>query len=150
LANKVEKYKQILVDRGIKPTYQRIKILEFLDKNQIHPTVEMIYEALFKQVPTLSKTTVYNTLDVFRNKGLVDVLTITESQLRYEYIHKPHHHFYCRVCKRIIDIDVNCIYQERMSVAGHKIEQIHGYFKGVCAECLNRSNAETTREEQHK
>ncbi len=132
----MEKYKQILVDRGIKPTYQRIKILEYLDRNHTHPTVEMIYAALSKKVPTLSKTTVYNTLDVLRKFGLVDVLTITESEIRYEYILHPHHHFYCRHCGKILDLDVNCVYQEKMCVEGHKIEAIHGYFKGICSECL--------------
>ncbi|UCE05149.1 MAG: transcriptional repressor [bacterium] len=135
----MEKYKQILVDKGIKPTYQRIKILEYLEKNEIHPTVDIIYAALFKKVPTLSKTTVYNTLDILRKHGLVDVLTITESELRYEYLHEPHHHFYCRVCNKIMDLDVNCIFQEEMCVEGHKIEHIHGYFKGVCIDCLEEA-----------
>lgn len=135
----MEKYKQILVDRGIKPTFQRLKILEFLDKNHSHPTVDMIYAALYKKVPTLSKTTVYNTLDVFRKYHLVDVLTITESEIRYEYILQPHHHFYCRRCGKIIDLDVTCVYQEEMCVEGHLIESIHGYFKGICSECLQKS-----------
>jgi len=135
----MEKYKQILVDRGIKPTFQRIKILEYLDKNHSHPTVDMIYSALYKKVPTLSKTTVYNTLDIFREHELVDILTITESEIRYEYILHPHHHFYCKRCGKIIDLDVNCVYQDTMCVEGHKIEAIHGYFKGICSECLSKS-----------
>jgi len=137
----MEKYKQILSERGIKPTYQRIKILEYLDKNHTHPTVDMIYAALYKKVPTLSKTTVYNTLDVLRQHGLVDLLTITESEVRYEYIVQPHHHFYCRQCGKIIDLDVTCIYQEEMCVEGHKIEAIHGYFKGICSECLSKNGS---------
>lgn len=135
----MEKYKQILVDRGIKPTFQRIKILEYLDKNHSHPTVDMIYSALYKKVPTLSKTTVYNTLDIFREHELVDILTITESEIRYEYILHPHHHFFCKRCGKIIDLDVNCVYQDMMCVEGHKIEAIHGYFKGICSECLSKS-----------
>lgn len=134
----MEKYKQILVDRGIKPTFQRIKILEYLDKNHSHPTVDMIYSALYKKVPTLSKTTVYNTLDIFREHELVDILTITESEIRYEYILHPHHHFFCKRCGKIIDLDVNCVYQDTMCVEGHKIEAIHGYFKGICSECLSK------------
>lgn len=135
----MEKYKQILVDKGVKPTYQRIKILEYLEKNVTHPTVDMIYSALYKKVPTLSKTTVYNTLDILRRHGLVEILTITESELRYEYFYQPHHHFYCRICGQIIDLDVSCVYQEDMCVVGHKIENIHGYFKGICMDCLNKA-----------
>ncbi|MBD3288832.1 hypothetical protein GF337_08530 [candidate division KSB1 bacterium] len=135
----METYKEILKDSGIKPTFQRIKILEFLDKNPIHPTVDMIYMALFKKVPTLSKTTVYNTLDVLRQHALVNVLTISESELRYEYARKPHHHFMCKKCGSIFDVDVGCIYQDSMSIEDHKIEEIQGYFKGICKNCLNNN-----------
>jgi Fur family peroxide stress response transcriptional regulator len=134
----METYKQLLKEAGVKPTYQRIKILEYLDKNHSHPTADMIYVALFKKVPTLSKTTVYNTLDAFRKSGLINALTITESELRYEYLHKVHHHFLCKKCGNIIDIDVGCMYQNAMNVEGHKIEEIQGYFKGICKECLNK------------
>ncbi len=135
----METYKEILKDSGIKPTYQRIKILEYLDKNPIHPTVDMIYLALFKKVPTLSKTTVYNTLDVLRAHCLVNVLTISESELRYEYARQQHHHFMCKKCGAIFDVDVGCVYQETKNIDGHKIEEIQGYFKGICKKCLNES-----------
>ncbi|MBL7074188.1 transcriptional repressor [candidate division KSB1 bacterium] len=135
----MEEYKKILIAKGIKPTFQRIKILEYLSRNRTHPTVDMIYTALFKKVPTLSKTTVYNTLDILRENGLVDVLTITESEMRYEYCTEPHHHFLCRRCGRIIDLDVKCPYLEKMKFGEHKLEQIHGYFKGICKDCLEEA-----------
>ncbi len=137
----MEHYKNILIEKGIKPTFQRIKILEYLDKHDEHPTVDMIYASLFKKVPTLSKTTVYNTLDIFRKHDLVRVLTITESELRYEYFHECHHHFYCRSCGKILDLNVNCSYQENMMAEGHKIEEIHGYFKGICRNCLKKQGS---------
>ena len=137
----MEKYKSLLIKNEIKPTYQRIKILEYLDKNMNHPTVDNIYAALYKKVPTLSKTTVYNTLDVLRKKGLVSILTITESEARYDFHHHPHHHFFCKVCRRIIDLDVSCTYQDSMAVEGHKIEEIHGYFKGICNTCLKKKGS---------
>jgi len=130
--------KQLLIDRGIKPTYQRIKILEYLQQNRNHPTVDMIFTALDNKVPTLSKTTVYNTLDVFNKKGLVNILTITGSELRYDIYTKSHHHFLCRKCNKILDIAVECSYFKNKEAYGHKIEEIHGYFKGVCKDCLEK------------
>ena len=131
--------KQLLIEKEIKPTYQRIKILEYLKKkNHSHPTVDMIYAALYVKVPTLSKTTVYNTLDVFHKHALIDVLTITGSELRYEICSKSHHHFLCRKCNKIFDIDVECSYFQNKNVQGHKIEEIHGYFKGICKDCLEK------------
>lgn len=132
----MEKLKNALIGRGIKPTYQRIKILEYLNKKKNHPTVDMIYAALYKKVPTLSRTTVYNTLDAFSKNGLVSVLTITGSELRYDIYTEPHHHFLCKECGRIIDMNIQCPYLEKAKTGEHKIEEIHGYFKGVCKDCL--------------
>lgn len=68
----MEKIKTLLEEKGIKPTFQRLKILEYLSNNlNNHPTVEMVYEKLLNDIPTLSLTTVYNTLNNFLEKRLV-------------------------------------------------------------------------------
>ena len=135
----MHKYKDMLVEKGIKPTLQRITILEYLKKSMTHPTVDKIYADLFEKVPTLSKTTVYNTMEIFREKGLVNRLTITESEMRYEYRDKLHHHFFCRICGEIWDLNVGCEYQNTGTIDGHQIEEIHGAFRGVCKNCSNTS-----------
>lgn len=130
--------KKMLQENGIKPTFQRIKILEFLKQNDSHPTVEIIFNSLYNKVPTLSKATVYNTLDIFRKKGLVNALTISETELRYEYNIGHHHHFHCRKCGKTFDIEVECPFNDNFNLKEHKIEEIHGYFRGVCSECLQK------------
>ena len=132
----MDDYKKILIQKGIKPTFQRIKILEYLDKNRCHATIDMIYEALYNNVPTLSKTTVYSTLDLFDKHSIVGAITITGSEVRYEYNIGPHHHFFCKRCGKHIDLDMKCPYLTKMKTGEHKIEEIHGYFKGICKQCL--------------
>ena len=68
MTHNVENVGEYLKENGIKPSYQRMKIYEFLLQNRIHPTVDTIYRALNKEIPTLSKTTVYNTLNLFIEK----------------------------------------------------------------------------------
>jgi len=131
----MEQYKDMLLDYGIKPTLQRIMILDYLDKNHNHPTADMIFSDLHKQVPTLSKTTVYNTMDIFSEKGLVTVLTFTKTEWRYEINHNFHHHFYCKQCGRIYDVESECEYQKLLVIDGHKIEEISGTFEGICKNC---------------
>ncbi|KAA6316446.1 Peroxide-responsive repressor PerR, partial [termite gut metagenome] len=63
---------------GIKPSLQRMAIMDYLLEHHTHPTVEEIYMALFPSIPTLSKTTVYNTLKLFAEQGVVNMLTIDE------------------------------------------------------------------------
>lgn len=137
----MEKLKQLLIDNNIKPTIQRIKILEYLSKSHTHPTVEMIYSALFKKVPTLSKTTVYNTLDILIKHNLVNIISIASSELRYEYNHGTHHHFLCRECGKIFDIHVNCPLHQIDFLQGHQIEKIEGYINGICKECLSKEKS---------
>ena len=135
----MKRFKIILKEKGIKPTYQRLKILEYMSKNMnIHPTVEMIYEELIKDIPTLSLTTVYNTLNTLLEKGLVYGVTITGTEIRYDLNTGPHHHFLCRKCGQIIDIDVKCPFAEgrKKTAGGHRIEEVHGYFKGICKNCF--------------
>jgi Fur family peroxide stress response transcriptional regulator len=135
----MNKMKITLLERGIKPTYQRLKILDFMSQNiRNHPTVEMIHEELAKEIPTISMTTVYNNLSTFIQKGLVCGVTITGTKARYDSNTEPHHHFLCKRCGRIIDIDVPCSIAAKKGklVDGHKIEEIHGYFKGTCKSCL--------------
>jgi Fe2+ or Zn2+ uptake regulation protein len=101
--------------------------------------VETIYSDLYKQVPTLSRTTVYNTLDVLNKHGLIGVLTITGSEQRYDFDLHAHHHFLCKKCGAIIDIEVECPYYAKMASGEHRIDEVHGYFKGICGNCLAKA-----------
>jgi len=134
----MEELKALLKEKGIKPTYQRLKILEYFSNNlNNHPTVEMVYEKLLKEIPTLSLTTVYNTLNNFLEKRLVFGVTITGTEVRYDFNTDYHHHFLCKKCGQIIDIDLKCAYAEgeKRIISGHRIEEVHGYFKGICKDC---------------
>jgi len=93
----------------------------------------------------LSLTTVYNTLSSFSKVGLVSAVTITGTELRYDVITTPHHHLLCRLCSRIIDIDVACPNAYRKSINGYKIEEAHGYFKGICRECLRKHHKQRSK-----
>lgn len=138
----MNKFKKILKQKNIKPTYHRLKTLEYIVKNMgTHPTAEMIYDALKGEIPTISMTTVYNTMNSFLDKGLVTSVIITGTEVRYDYNTSPHHHFQCRKCGKIFNIDVKCSYAtgKKKLVNGHKIEKVHGYFKGICKNC-SKSN----------
>ena len=124
-----------LKSKNIKPTFIRVKILEYLKENKTHPTAESIYEKLEKEIPTISKTSVYNTLNLFSELGLICPISITGKEARYDINVSPHPHFVCEKCGRIFDLDIECKYQKKGTVNGHKITEWHGYFKGVCKEC---------------
>ena len=135
---KMKTVKATLEAAGLKPTYPRLKVLEYLEKHESHPTVEMIYEDLVAEIPTISKTTIYNTLNAFVGKGIVHAVSITGTETRYDAKAGDHHHLLCRSCGRIFDVEVHCPYEGQIEVGGHRIDEKLGYFKGTCKECLKK------------
>jgi len=137
---KLKQSKQTLQAKGLKPTYQRLRILGYLEEHENHPTVEMIYEDLVKEIPTISKTTIYNTLNALLETGIIHAITITGTETRYDSEDFPHHHLLCKSCGKIIDIDIKCPYVNQNEIDGHRIDERHGYFKGDCRECLKKKD----------
>ena len=133
-----EEYVKLLKEKQIKVTPQCLEILKYLDKHRIHPTVEEIYSSLKEKNPSLSKTTVYNSVETLREHCLIQSLTISGTELRYDFKHEMHHHFLCNKCGEIIDIDIECPNLNSMLECGHKVEEVHGYFKGICKKCLKK------------
>ena len=124
--------RSLLEEKGIQPSIQRLKILEYLIKKKTHPTADMIYQKLSREIPTLSKTTVYNTLHNFQDKGIISGLTIDENEMRYDFYMQHHLHFKCGKCKSVYDIDAEVSSLERDYINGHKILDFQVYFKGIC------------------
>jgi len=128
-----------LEGKGIQASYQRIKILEYLMKNRIHPTADDIYKALRNEIPTLSKTTVYNTLKTLLEKRIIFIVTTEEDELRYDCAGENHLHFKCRRCGALYDVFHKCEILKRREIQGHLIEESHIYLIGVCKKCRKES-----------
>lgn len=64
----IQDTREYMLQYDIKPSVQRMAIMEYLMKNRVHPTADEIYGALYPMMPTLSKTTVYNTMRHFIRK----------------------------------------------------------------------------------
>lgn len=137
----VEKYVDILKEHDIKVTPQRIVILRYLDTHHTHPSADTIYEDLKRDNPSLSKTTIYNSLDMLKKHGLVKALR-PGSTVRYDYNVDRHHHFWCRGCGKIMDIRGDDPCWEDMVGSDHRVEEVHVYLKGVCAACLKKEKKE--------
>lgn len=117
-------------------SHRRWKVVEYLCKNPNHPTVDQIYGDLHKVIPKLSKTTIYNTLHILLETGLIRVITVEDNETRYDIITETHGHFKCVNCGAIFDfsIDLDSFTAEELN--GFKIVDRDMYFKGVCSKCL--------------
>lgn len=125
----------ILLENEIKPSYQRMKVMEYLNENRIHPTVEQIYSELKPEIPTLSKATVYNTLKLFEAKQLVKSITIEDNEVRYDADVKDHGHFKCQNCGMIVDFPILLGKVEHDALKNYQVHQRDVFFRGLCSDC---------------
>lgn len=127
-----------LLAYNIKPSVQRIAIMEYLMEHRTHPSADEIYTALSDSMPTLSKTTVYNTLKLFSEQGAALMLTIDERNTNFDADTSRHAHFLCKSCGRIYDLVMPTGVKEVEGVQmdGHEVTEMHYYYKGVCKNCL--------------
>lgn len=85
---------KLLEDRDIQPTQQRLVIAEVLCSRPQHLSAEHILEKVNRVAGTVSKATVYNTLGLFVNKGLIKQVNVDPSRVFYDSNIEPHYHFY--------------------------------------------------------
>lgn len=127
-----------LIEHNIKPSMQRIAIMTYLMNHRTHPSVDDVYTALSPSMPTLSKTTVYNTLRLFAEQGAAQMLTIDERNINFDADTSLHAHFLCKECQKIYDLNIPSIGKEVESfhLEGHEVNEMHYYYKGICKKCL--------------
>ncbi len=132
----MQKYKDI----GLKLTPQRLAVLSYLEGNTDHPSADDIYKAVAVQYPTMSFATVYNTLDVLKEKGYVSELSIDPAKKRFDPNTAPHHHLICTSCKRVKDIQVAFNLDLPETTKGDfRITGNHIEFYGICPVCREKT-----------
>ena len=129
---------QQLMRAGVSASVQRIKIMEYLMENQEHPTADQIHQELTQKGLSISKATVYNTLKLFEDKGLVRVLAMDDNENRFDIIMHDHGHFICEQCGAVFDFDIdadNLCSMASDTLKHCSVKQKDVYFKGVCSIC---------------
>ncbi len=128
------------MNKKFKLTPQRLAIIEFLKDNTAHPSAEDIYREISKKFPTISFSTVYNTLENLKKIGKINELHIDPSKKRFDPNPAPHHHLICIQCKKIIDIygEYKLLVDE-VNSQGFEIIGNHIEFYGTCPECKNKT-----------
>jgi len=95
---------QMLRSHGISPTHQRIEIAQALFEKRWHPSADQILTAVNARHAEVSKATVYNTLKLFVENGLVRELIVDPNKVFYDGNTSVHHHFYDIASGEITDI----------------------------------------------
>ncbi|PKM85124.1 MAG: transcriptional repressor [Firmicutes bacterium HGW-Firmicutes-11] len=132
-----EELSMLLRTRKIRPSYQKVQILSYMHRVGDHPTVDQIFHELRKEIPTLSKSTVYNALRSFCDAGIARELEMGEAETRYDIVVEPHGHFRCNQCGTIYNFTVDMKQHSAAELTGFRIDERNVYFKGICDSCLS-------------
>ncbi len=132
-----------LSSHGVKPSAQRLMILRFLMENRTHPTVDEIYNALLPEQPTLSRTTVYNTLKLLAAVGIIRCIDVGRNHgARWDYSHHDHAHFLCTACGGVTDIEFDSQAPAfPLPPGGFEVHSTEVNLRGICPECRRQSQA---------
>ncbi len=125
----MQQFIERISEAGLKITPQRVAVARAL-KELNHPTVEEIYSAVLGTIPGLSLATVYNVLDVFISKGIVEKVKNDSDKMRYDLITEHHHHMYDNQSNRVEDYydpELDQLLQEyfeQKQIKGFKLKQV--------------------------
>ena len=96
---------KILGELGIQPSAQRIAVAEYVLHTDEHPSADQVFAQVSANFPMISRATIYNTLNLFVEKGLLRMLHIAEGKVVFDPRMSPHHHFIDDETGAIQDID---------------------------------------------
>ncbi len=134
----MERFIEELRRAGVKLTHQRLEIYREVASRTDHPDIETLFQALRRRMPTVSLDTVYRTLSLFEELGLVGKLRPREEKTRFDANTGLHHHFVCIRCGLIRDVHAPFLDHLEMpdgqGVEG-AVRSTHVEFRGLCPAC---------------
>lgn len=131
-------FTQVFKEKKLKLTPQRIAVYNYLKSTKEHPSAETIHKALMEDYPTMSLATVYKTLKVLVDVGLVQELNVGEGNFRYDGMTAAHPHIHCISCSKVDDLEGVTFEELNQSVKSNTAYDVLSnkvYFYGICPEC---------------
>ena len=127
---------------NLKYSRQREAIKDYLSSVTTQPTADTVYMHIKAEFPNISLGTVYRNLNLLADIGEAIKITTPDGGDRFDARTNPHYHFYCKCCKRMIDMDfdhMDKINQLASESFDGQIESHTMLFYGICGDCLRKS-----------
>ena len=120
---------------------KRDAILACVRSTTTHPSADWVFEHVKKEVPDISLATVYRNLALFKEQGLIISVATVNGVERFDGNTKPHVHFICSGCGRVVDLPKIQVPEELNQAAardsGGRVTGCQLTFTGICEECTN-------------
>ncbi|AKP51176.1 Fur family transcriptional regulator [Cyclobacterium amurskyense] len=132
----INKLKEKITSKGMKFTHQRLVIYRSLCDSKDHPTADMVYNQITEENPSISKGTVYKTLESFVNAGILQKFRDDMGLMRFDPVMDTHSHLYCNESSNIRDYKnpdleqlLNNFFKENQ-IEGFEVEEVSLVIKG--------------------
>jgi Fur family peroxide stress response transcriptional regulator len=138
IQRRMARFERVCRQHGLKVTHQRTQIFRELAATGDHPDVETLYKRVHRRVPAVSLDTVYRTLALLEEKGLVRRAELQSGPARYDANTEPHHHFVCSVCGLVRDVysrEMDNLAVPRSVQRIGTVVSSHVQLRGLCARC---------------
>ena len=155
IARRMQHFEEVCRGAGVKITHQRVEIFRHLAQSSRHPDAGAVLRGVRERVPTISLDTVYRTLWLFTDLGLITTLGPPRERARFDANLSRHNHFVCRRCGLISDFYRDSLDElplpEAVTAIGH-VEMTRVEAKGVCRACSsqNKEKGPTTHNDGRK
>ena len=131
-------FRVLCSQRGLAVTHQRQVIYQALMSMHDHPSPEVVYDKVRKQIPSISLGTVYKNIKTFVDSGLLREVSLHHGSTRLETNLDPHHHLVCVQCKTIVDLDdsdLEPVQLKRRLPRGFSVQRYSVEVIGLCSRC---------------
>jgi Fur family peroxide stress response transcriptional regulator len=141
---RLNRFRDYLKRAGVRLTHQRLEVFRQVAKTDRHPDAETVYKAVRKRVPAISLDTVYRTLWLLLDLGLITTLSPLRDRARFDANMSSHHHFVCTKCGRTKDFysrEFDRLRVPKAVRAMGRVERTHVEVRGLCSGCSKISRA---------
>ena len=143
---RVEQFRETAKRAGVKLTHQRLEIFREVAGSADHPSAEGVHRALLPRMPTLSLDTVYRTLWLLSDLGLVSTLGPRREAVRFDANLTRHHHYVCARCGLTCDFEseeLNSLSIPESVAEFGSIDATRVEVRGVCNRCAKEQAEES-------
>ena len=150
---RMKRFERECRDAGAKLTHQRLEVFREVAQAGDHPDAETVYRRVRERLPTVSLDTVYRTLWLITDLGLINTLGPSRERTRFDANLSRHHHFICVHCGLTRDFYSDALDELKLPAAVEaygRVETTHVEVRGVCRSCGDRSEADGRRSKSRR
>ena len=121
----------LLQEHGIQPSAQRVAVADYVLRTEEHPSADQVFSRVSAALPVLSRATVYNTLNLFVERGLLRQLVLAEGKVVFDPKTAPHHHFIDDATGAIHDIPWEALQVDKVdALKGFQVREYQVVLRG--------------------